>query len=173
MSGVYWTGLELISSLIRPETLSPHPSPQWVMVFSLYRGSAEAFIGLSGFVSTPDFGRFCPLTRFGKTSLTRSLLSLAPSLTRRKRRVLTRPKGQCPLVQGKTRFAGTGAADLRDLLPSLAVGLRPKPLLGRGHVPSANLQDRRPPNEMTSVRGLPSKTAARPRTLAFDYLILV
>ena len=30
-TGVYWTGLELISSLIRPERPSPHPSPQWVM----------------------------------------------------------------------------------------------------------------------------------------------
>ena len=44
-----------------------------------------------------------------------------------------------------------GSEDLRDFLPSLAVSLRPKPLSGRGHVPSANLQDFRPPNERANV----------------------
>ena len=50
---------------------------------------------------------------------------------------------------------------MRDFLPSLAIGLRPKPLSGRGHVPSANLQDFRPPNERANVCGRSSEDCSQ------------
>ena len=50
---------------------------------------------------------------------------------------------------------------MRDFLPSLAICLCPKPLKGRGHVPSANLQDFRPPNERASVCGRSSEDSGQ------------
>jgi hypothetical protein len=61
------------------------------------------------------------------------------------------------MAMGTASRERKGAEDLRDFLPSLAIGLRPKPLSGRGHVPSANLQDFRPPNERASVCGRSSE----------------
>jgi hypothetical protein len=66
---------------------------------------------------TPDFGRFCPPRRVGKTSLTRSLLSL--SFRSRERRVHTQPKGQVSF-SAREPLRAAGSEDLRDFPPSLA-----------------------------------------------------
>jgi hypothetical protein len=66
-----------------------------------------------------------------------------------------------------------GSEDLRDLQPSLAIGFSQDTLKIRGHVPSANLQDFRPPNERANVCGRSSEDCGQIADRRFCPLILV